>query len=205
LPLRSSRAVECFGGIHIVVNNAGLTGGAQIETISEETLARLFAVNFLGSVGAARAAWPYLRGQGWGRIVNTVSEVALDPKLDAGGIGYGAAKAAVWSLTLSLAKAGRDHGITVNAISPGAYTRMNETMFAASGPPPGLDLDPIHVARVAAWLASSDAADVSGRVIHAAGGQHREYRTARTRETDLVARLDAAVRNLAHPSAEDRS
>ncbi|HEX9506089.1 MAG TPA: hypothetical protein VGA62_08795, partial [Acidimicrobiia bacterium] len=63
----------------------------------------------------------------------------------------------------------------------------------AAAPPPGLDLDPVHVARVVAWLVSDDAADVTGRIVHAAGGHHREYLTARHRETDLVARLDAAL------------
>jgi NAD(P)-dependent dehydrogenase (short-subunit alcohol dehydrogenase family) len=189
------RALEAFGRIDIVVNNAGLAGGGSIETVTEEALARVFAVNFLGSVGTARAAWPHLRVQGWGRIVNTVSEVALDDKVrgGGGGVGYAAAKAAVWSLTLSLAREGRPHGITVNAISPGAFTRMNEAMFAGAGMPAGLDLDPTHVARIAAWLASDEAGDVTGRVIHVAGGEHREYLTARHRDTALVARANAAV------------
>lgn len=186
------RALDAFGRIDIVVNNAGVADGADIEDVTEDVLGRIMAVNFYGSVGTAKAAWPHLRAQRWGRVVNTVSEVALDTKISgrAGAIGYGAAKAAVWSVTISLAEAGRAHGITVNAVSPGAFTRMNEAMFAASAPPAGLDLDPAHVARVVAWLASDDAADVTGRIVHAAGGHHREYITARHRDTELVARLD---------------
>jgi NAD(P)-dependent dehydrogenase (short-subunit alcohol dehydrogenase family) len=187
-------ALDEFGRIDIVVNNAGVAGGADIEDVTEDVLDRIMAVNFYGSVGTAKAAWPHFRAQRWGRVVNTVSEVALDTKIPGGGgIGYGAAKAAVWSLTISLAEAGRAHGITVNAVSPGAFTRMNETMFAASAPPAGLDLDPVHVARVVAWLASDDAADVTGRIVHAAGGHHREYVTARYRDTDLVVRLDESL------------
>jgi NAD(P)-dependent dehydrogenase (short-subunit alcohol dehydrogenase family) len=187
-------ALEAFGRIDIVVNNAGLVGASGIDEVTEAALARVMAVNFVGSIGTARAAWPHLREQGWGRIVNTVSEVALDTRIPGGGgIGYGAAKAAVWSATLSLAEEGRAHGITVNAVSPGASTRMNEAMFAESGPPPGLDFDPVHVARVVAWLVSDHAADVTGRIVHAAGGHHREYLTRRYRETELVARLDAAL------------
>jgi NAD(P)-dependent dehydrogenase (short-subunit alcohol dehydrogenase family) len=189
-----STALEAFGRIDIVVNNAGLTGGGSIETITESALARVLAVNFVGSIGTAQAAWPHLQAQRWGRIVNTVSEVALDTKFPGGGgIAYGAAKAAVWSATISLAAEGKPHGITVNAISPGAFTRMNETMFAASAPPEGLDLDPVHVARAVAWLVSDDAADVTGRIVHAAGGHHREYLTARTRDTELVTRIDHAM------------
>ena len=190
-------ALSAFGQIDIVVNNAGLTGGGSIETVTEATLEHVLAVNFFGSVGTAQAAWPHFRAQGQGRIVNTVSEVALDTKIPGGGgVGYGAAKAAVWSATLSLASEGRAHGITVNAVSPGAFTRMNAAMFEASPPPPGLDLDPFHVARVVAWLVSDDAADVTGRIVHAAGGHHREYLTARHRDTELIARVDRAVADL---------
>jgi NAD(P)-dependent dehydrogenase (short-subunit alcohol dehydrogenase family) len=189
-------ALEAFGRIDIVVNNAGITGGGgPVEEVSHEALERVFAVNFYGSVATARAAWQHLREQRFGRIINTVSEVALDTKIPGGGgIGYSAAKAAVWSLTISLAQQGREHGITVNALSPGALTRMNAPMFGEAGPPAGLDLDPVHVARVAVWLATDDAADVTGRIVHAAGGHHREYRTERHRDTELVARIDRALR-----------
>ena len=190
-------ALDAFGRIDIVVNNAGLAGGGSIETITESALARVLAVNLVGSVGTTQAAWPHLRAQRWGRIVNTVSEVALDTKFPGGGgVAYGAAKAAVWSATISLAAEGKPHGITVNAISPGAFTRMNEAMFAASAPPEGLDLDPMHVARVVAWLVSDDAGDVTGRIVHAAGGHHREYLTARTRDSELVTRIDRATNAL---------
>ncbi|MEX1008702.1 MAG: SDR family NAD(P)-dependent oxidoreductase [Acidimicrobiia bacterium] len=209
-----ARAVQTYGRIDIVVNNAGIAAGggdagggdagggdarggdagAPIETITEDELDEVFAVNFTGTIGTTRAAWPYLRAQGWGRIVNTVSEVALDTRIPGGGgVGYGAAKAAVWSATLSLAQQGAQHGITVNAVSPGASTRMNEEMFRYTPPPAGLDLDPVHVARVVAWLVSDDAADVTGRIVHVTGGQHREYTTRRHRDTELVQRIDRAV------------
>ncbi len=183
-----ARAIDAFGRVDIVVNNAGLAaGGGAIETLTEVELARVLAVNFVGTIGTTQAAWPHLRAQGWGRIVNTVSEVALDDRIPGGGgIAYGAAKAAVWSATLSLAQQGLPYGITVNAVSPGAFTRMNEAMFAAAAPPVELDLDPVHVGRVVAWLVSDDAADVTGRIVHVAGGQHREYTTRRHRDTDLV-------------------
>ena len=186
-------ALDAFGGIDIVVNNVGLARGAGITEVTENELEQLLAVNFVGPVATAQAAWPHLVARGGGRIVNTVSEVAFDPRESGGAVGYGAAKAAVWSLTLTLAEAGREHGITVNAVSPGAFTRMNEAMFRAVGPPPDLDLDPVHVARVVAWLVSDDAADVTGRIVHAAGGHHREYTTRRHADTELVARIDVAL------------
>jgi NAD(P)-dependent dehydrogenase (short-subunit alcohol dehydrogenase family) len=184
-------ALHAFGRIDVVINNAGVVGaGGGIEALSEAELERVMAVNFVGSVGTARAAWPHFVAQGWGRIVNTVSEVAFDTRLlGGGGFAYGAAKAAVWSMTVALAEEGRAHGITVNAVSPGAFTRLNAPMFGDGPPPSGLDLDPLHVARVVAWLVSDDAADVTGRIVHAAGGEHREYLIRRHRDTELVARI----------------
>jgi len=190
-----ARALEVFGRIDIVINNAGLARGGAIEALAEEDLRRVLEVNFVGAVGAIRAAWPHMAGQGWGRIINTVSEVALDGRFESG-LAYAAAKAAVWSMTLKLAREGRSCGITANAISPGAFTRMNEALFAEEGRPP-MDLAPSHVARVAAWLASDAAADVTGRVVHAAGGQHREYVVERRRDTELTRRLDAALASAA--------
>jgi NAD(P)-dependent dehydrogenase (short-subunit alcohol dehydrogenase family) len=187
-------AVHTYGRVDIVVNNAGITGGAGIDTIDEAILERVLAVNFYGTLGVTKAAWPYMRDAGWGRVVNTVSEVAFDSAMATGSsLGYGAAKAAVWSATLSLAREGRAHGITVNAVSPGAFTRMNAAMFEESGPPAGLDLDPRHVARVVEWLVSDEAGDVTGKVIHAAGGHHREYVMKRRPDTELVARLGHAL------------
>ena len=184
-------ALEKFGRIDVVVNNAGLVGaGGGIEALTEDELARVMAVNFIGSVGTARAAWPHFVAQGRGRVVNTVSEVAFDTRLlGGGGFAYGAAKAAVWSMTVALAEEGRAHGITVNAVSPGAFTRLNAPMFRDAPNAPQLDLDPVHVARVVAWLVSDDATDITGRIVHAAGGEHREYLTRRHRDTELVARL----------------
>jgi NAD(P)-dependent dehydrogenase (short-subunit alcohol dehydrogenase family) len=183
--------VRAFGKVDIVVNNAGIPGAASIEVVTEEVLDRQFAVHLYGSIGTARAAWPMMRAQGWGRIVNTVSEEAFPPLAkgwrDGIGLVYGPAKASVWSATMGLAIEGLAHGITVNAISPGAFTRMNATLFEASPTP--LDLDPRHVAEVVAWLASDEAGDVTARVVHVAGPHRREYVVARHAGTELVDRL----------------
>jgi NAD(P)-dependent dehydrogenase (short-subunit alcohol dehydrogenase family) len=186
-------AIDACGRLDIVVNNAGVAVSAPVEAVTQAQLDRVFGVNFVGPVATAQAAWPWLARSGHGRIVNTVSEAAFDPRLGSGQVGYAAAKAAVWSLTLSLAEAGRRDGITVNAVSPGAFTRMNDAMFRERGRPEGLDLDPAHVARVVAWLVSDDAADVTGRVLHVAGGHHREYRVRRDAGTELVMRVEEAL------------
>jgi NAD(P)-dependent dehydrogenase (short-subunit alcohol dehydrogenase family) len=106
----------------------------------------------------------------------------------AAGIPYATAKAAIWGLTMSAAGEGMPHGITVNAISPGARTRMSES-FLAQGGDNGLDLSPEHVARVVALLVREDAGDVTGRVVHVAAGFVREYVLRRSPDTELVSRL----------------
>ena len=186
--------VRAFGFVDIVVNNAGTAASLSIGDVAEESVAQQLAVHLYGAIGTAKAAWPMMRERGWGRVINTVSEAAFPSRVTAGqgsGLGYGPAKAALWSATHALAAEGKAHGITVNAVSPGAFTRMNEAMFLNA--PSSLDLDPHHVARVVAWLAGPDADDVTGAVIHAAGGQHREYRMERLRDTELLARLRQAL------------
>ncbi len=189
-------AVEAFGRIDVVVNNAGVAlGGGDVEHPVEAELDALFAVHCLAAVGTMSAAFPLMRAQRYGRIVNTVSEVALDARFT-GGLGYGAAKAALWSVTLHAAQVGADSGITVNAISPGARTRMSAEVLDTGfrdGASVALDLSPDHVAPVVAYLASPAAGDINGCVVHAAGGAIREYTTTRTSRSDLVTRLVGAL------------
>jgi NAD(P)-dependent dehydrogenase (short-subunit alcohol dehydrogenase family) len=189
-------ALDAFGRIDVVVNNAGFaSGGGTVDAPVEAELDALFAVHFTASVATTSAAVPTMRDQGYGRIVNTVSEVALDARFD-GSLGYGAAKAAVWSATLHAARALAHTGITVNAISPGARTRMSAPVLDAGfrdDASAALDLRPEHVARVVAYLASEEAGDITGRVIHAAGGAVREYTTRRSARSELVERLQRAL------------
>ena len=189
-------AIDGFGRIDIVVNNAGFAhGGGEVESPDPDQLMALLAVHYLAAVGTMSAAFVDMKRRMWGRIINTVSEVALDTRMP-GSLGYGAAKAAVWSATITAARTGAPLGITVNAISPGARTRMNEDLLAAGalGDRPVLDLSPQHVADVVAYLASDAAGDISGRIIHAAGGAIREYSTTRSSQTEIVERLSAVVR-----------
>ncbi|MGE0385303.1 MAG: SDR family NAD(P)-dependent oxidoreductase [Gammaproteobacteria bacterium] len=188
-------ALDAFGAIDIVVNNAGIVapGADRIGGLDDAVLRRLLDVHLFGTLGTIQAAWPHLCRRRWGRIVNTVSEAALpiprgqgDP--DGGGISYAAAKAAVWSATLNIARAGAAHGITCNAISPGALTRMSAAHLAGA-PPGALDLDPVHVSRVVCALAAEDAGDITGRVIHAAAGRVREYLVDRRADSEIARRL----------------
>jgi NAD(P)-dependent dehydrogenase (short-subunit alcohol dehydrogenase family) len=188
--------IGAFGRIDVLVNNAGFAGGGGTLAAPDDAgLDDLLAVHYKAAVGAMSGAIEDMRKRAWGRIVNTVSEVALDQRFT-GALGYGAAKAALWSATLTAAVECGPLGITVNAISPGARTRMNAELLDTGfrdRASESLDLDPRHVAAVVGYLASEKAGDISGRVIHAAGGDLREYTTTRSSRTDLVARLRAAL------------
>ncbi|WP_131746826.1 SDR family NAD(P)-dependent oxidoreductase [Frankia sp. Cppng1_Ct_nod] len=181
------RVVDTFGRIDILVNNAGIMDTSGVEDLAEDSLDRVLDVHVKGSVATTRAAFAYMRTQAFGRIINTISESALDMRM-ADSIAYSSAKAAVWGLTMATAKNGAPYGITANAVSPGARTRMSAGVLDA-GMSTGLDLAPEHVSRVVVLLASPGAGDITGRVVHAAAGQVREYILRRTADTDLVRRL----------------
>lgn len=184
-------AVDAFGAVDVVINNAGFAqGGGTLAAPHGDELEALLGVHYLGTVGTMSAAFAHMSPERGGRIINTVSEVALDARFDSG-LGYSVAKAAVWSATLVGAREGAGLGVTVNALSPAARTRMNASLLDAGfrGAPADLDLDPRHVARVAAFLASADAHDITGRVIHVAGTAVREYSTRRTSKSAIVDRI----------------
>jgi NAD(P)-dependent dehydrogenase (short-subunit alcohol dehydrogenase family) len=188
--------IDAFGRIDIVVNNAGIPGGGGgLDHPVGSELDLLFGVHYRGPIGTMSAAVPFMRERGFGRIVNTVSEVALDART-ASGFGYGAAKAALWSATLGVANEVAADGITVNAVSPGARTRMNADLLDhgfRGGASNQLDLNPEHVARVVVYLCLPEAGDITGRIIHAAAGAVREYSTVRTSRSELVDRIQAVL------------
>jgi NAD(P)-dependent dehydrogenase (short-subunit alcohol dehydrogenase family) len=110
-------ALEQFGAIHVVVNNAGATTRGEFEALTEEDWADGFALKFFGSVRLARAAWPHLKAT-QGSLIFISGIGGRTPGSDFA-IG-GAVNAALLSLTKSLAETGLRHGVRVNAICPGA-------------------------------------------------------------------------------------
>lgn len=116
-------AIDSFGRLDIVVNNAGIHDPAPFEKLSISQFRAMQDVHFWGALYVIRAAWPHLRTARYGRIVNTVSEAML------GGVpgltSYAAAKGAVYGLTRNLATEGLAEGIRVNAVAPRAYTRLS--------------------------------------------------------------------------------
>jgi NAD(P)-dependent dehydrogenase (short-subunit alcohol dehydrogenase family) len=185
-------AVDAFGRIDILINNAGTLHTAPVTDVCEADLWTDLQVHAVGTVATMHAAFPHMRAKRWGRIVNTLSEAALRSEL-ASGIAYSTAKAAIWGATASAALDGRPWGITVNALSPGALTRMSQPFLDEQGIPPGLDLSPDRVAEVVVGLCTDEAGDITGRVVHTAGGHVREFVMSRVDDTDLVRRLRATA------------
>jgi NAD(P)-dependent dehydrogenase (short-subunit alcohol dehydrogenase family) len=116
-------AVDAFGRLDAVINNAGINANVRFEDVSLEQFSRMIAVHYLGAVHMCRAAWPHLIDAGNGRIVNTCSEAMLGAHGNASD--YAGAKGGVYGFTRALAAEGPRHGIHVNGISPRASTRMN--------------------------------------------------------------------------------
>lgn len=117
-------AIEAFGRVDGLVNNAGIISTAGIEEIDREEIDRMLGVHVIGSLGMVRASWPHMRQQGHGRIVN-ISSVSVF------GIGgaplYPTAKAAVFGLTRALAVDGASCGITVNCVMPMGASRLADS------------------------------------------------------------------------------
>ncbi|MHA3021729.1 SDR family NAD(P)-dependent oxidoreductase [Mycobacterium sp. BMJ-28] len=163
-------AVSAYGRIDAVINNAGIYYLRPWLDLLEDDFQRFLDVHYFGSLLVSRAAWPYLVEAGAGRIVNTISNAMLGaPDM----VHYGAAKGAIFGLTRNLAVAGAEHGINVNAVAPGAGTRLMEE--AAAALPPGTAeymkraMPPELVAPVAAYLAH-ERCSVTGEVFNVAGG-----------------------------------
>lgn len=116
-------ALQSFGRIDAVVNNAGINDPAPFEVLTPDRFRSMLEVHFFGTLFVCRAAWPHFVDAGYGRIVNTTSEAMLGgiPELTS----YGAAKGAIFGLTRNLATEGLPHGIRANAVAPRAYTRMS--------------------------------------------------------------------------------
>jgi 3-oxoacyl-[acyl-carrier protein] reductase len=162
-----------YGGVDIVVNNAGIVAGGPIEYLTEEEFDEVVAVNLRSVFLSAReAVWHLADG---GRIVNVAAKLAVAaiPMLGV----YGATKAGVEALTRSLAYQLGPRGITVNAVAPGPtdtdmLTPDARANLAAieSGTPLGRIGQPTDVASVVAFLAGADGGWVTGQTIHVDGG-----------------------------------
>jgi len=167
-------AVETFGDLHVVVNNAGILRDRVLANMTEEEWDAVINVHLKGTFAVSRWAAAYWRERAKagetvsGRIINTtsVSGIYCNP----GQTNYGAAKAGIAAMTIIAALEVGRYGVTVNAVAPVALTRMTEGL----GPAPETDEEremrsPRWIAPIVTWLASEESAGVTGRIFEASG------------------------------------
>jgi NAD(P)-dependent dehydrogenase (short-subunit alcohol dehydrogenase family) len=145
-------ALDTYGRLDIVVNNAGISGGGTLDAVSAEAFDRMLAIHLHGSIDVCRAAWAPMKAQGYGRIVNTSSASVFGLP---GTPAYITAKAGLFGLTRALGHDGKHLGISVNAIMPAAYTRMT-AQSAELGPIMQAGFPPEHIAPFVGALCSRD-------------------------------------------------
>ena len=202
-------ALDSFGKLDIVVAVAGILRDRMLFNMTEEEWDAVIAVHLKGTFTVCKAASILFRQQRSGRIITFSSTSGLYG--NSGQANYGAAKDGIAGFTRAVARDLGRYGVTVNSISPGADSRMTQTVpqsardiRAASGmqgaaavTPLQLNRDPEDVAPMGAWLVSDEADNVNGHVFHCQGGQislmnnPSEERTLRKNGRWSVEEIDA--------------
>jgi NAD(P)-dependent dehydrogenase (short-subunit alcohol dehydrogenase family) len=169
------QAIDTFGGLDVVVNNAGILRDRMLVNMAEAEWDAVIKVHLKGTFGPSHFAAAYWRDkakqQGRGvdaRIINTtsVSGIYGNP----GQTNYGAAKAGIAAFTIIAARELRRYGVTVNAVAPGALTRMTEDLgMGAASEEDKAAMSPRWIAPIVTWLASTQSSEVTGRVFEASG------------------------------------
>jgi NAD(P)-dependent dehydrogenase (short-subunit alcohol dehydrogenase family) len=175
-------AIDTFGKLNVLINNAGILRDRMIFNMSEEDWDAVIAVHLKGTFNCTRHACVYWREQHKagnavnGRVINTSSDSGLlgNPSQS----NYGAAKAAIASFSVIIDREMAKYGVTVNAIAPVARTRLTvdatpatAALMGQEAPAGEFDVfSPRNVAPLVAWLGSDDAADVHGEVFRVGGG-----------------------------------
>ena len=173
------QAIDAFGDLHVVVNNAGICRDKMFASMTEQDWDAVIAVHLKGHFCISSHAVHYWREQSKAgrkvdaRIINTSSGAGLNGSV--GQSNYAAAKGGIASLTLNQAAELRRYGITANCLAPAARTGMTEDVFADMMKKPedgGFDFfDPANVAPLVVWLGSAESQLITGRVFEVQGGK----------------------------------
>jgi NAD(P)-dependent dehydrogenase (short-subunit alcohol dehydrogenase family) len=172
-------AIDNFGKVDIVINNAGILRDKSFANMEEDLWDSVVAVHLKGAYCVTRPVFLHMkeRGQG-GSIINTSSTSGLEGNF--GQTNYGAAKAGIAGFTRCLAIEGQRNGIRVNAIAPVAFTRMTEDLAGMKAEGVAERLDPKLVAPLIVYLASDLSKEVTKRIFFVGGGKISEMRMTRT-------------------------
>lgn len=169
-------ALDTFGRLDVVINNAGINGPELFENHTAEQFRRMCEVNYTGTVLVSHAAWKHFMKSGGGRIVNTASEGPLG--IHAMMTAYGGPKGGVIGFTLALAAEGPKYGIAVNGFSPRIATRMSspEVMSHVYGRPPESfaklgEIFPPELASTAMVYLAHESCPLNGAILCCGGGQ----------------------------------
>ncbi|MFC4004779.1 SDR family oxidoreductase [Prauserella oleivorans] len=171
-------ALENFGRLDVLVNNAGFVRDRMLVNLGEDEWDAVIRVHLKGHFAPLRHAAAHWRAESKAgrtpeaRVINTSSGAGLLGSV--GQANYSAAKAGIAALTVVAAAELARYGVTVNAIAPSARTRMTEEVFAdtMARPDAGFDaMAPENVSPLVVWLGSTESADVTGRVFEVEGGK----------------------------------
>jgi len=171
------QAIDTFGDINIVVNNAGILRDRMLFSMSEDDWDAVIAVHLKGTFGPSNHAAKYWREQAkagndvYGRIINTASPSGIYGNV--GQTNYGAAKAGIAAFSIIAAQELVKYGVTVNCLAPTAWSRMTADLMGGDAAPEGLQeqISPRWIAVITTWLASPEAQNVTGRCFDIRGDQ----------------------------------
>jgi len=168
-------ALDHFGGVDIVINNAGILRDSSFAKMSADDWDLIYRVHVLGAFRVTHAAWPHMRNQGYGRIVMTTSAAGIYGNF--GQANYSMAKMGLIGMANTLAIEGAAKNVLVNTIAPLAGSRISETVM----PPQMLEaLKPEFVAPLAAYLCHESSTE-NGSLFEVGAGFHAKLRWERTR------------------------
>jgi len=167
-------AVDAFGAVHILVNNAGILRDKAFAAATEADWDLVYKVHLRGTYACCKAAWPVMQKQKYGRIVNTCSSVGMHGNF--GQANYSTAKGAILGLTKALSIEGKKYGILANTLVPNAGTSMTATIWPEEMV---RAFAPGFVAPIVGYL-TSEASDTTNGIYEVSGGWAAAYRWQRS-------------------------
>lgn len=170
-------AIDEYGQIDIVVNNAGIVRDRTLVKMDEADFDAVVAVHLKGTFNVTRHAAPHMKEAGYGRIINITSSAGLRGNF--GQTNYGAAKAGIMGMTFVWALELGRYGITANAFAPMGATRMTASLYERSDEPVPESHDPALNAPIVAFLASEGAHYVNGQVVGRSDFAYTLFQTPR--------------------------